>query len=124
MGDKQSGKTSLIARLLDEPIKEDQKETTALDFRFGTRVREEKKQKLNIYELGGGRTLASLLHAPINAFTLAGGTLVACIVLDLANPGSSVENLLFWLGALREVTAKATQEITQKMPHIAQQTFD
>ncbi len=47
-----SGKTSLIAKLLDEPVKDDMKETTALDFRYGTRVKEEKKQKLNIYELG------------------------------------------------------------------------
>ena len=47
-----SGKTSLIAKLLDEPVKEDMKETTALDFRYGTRVKEEKKQRINIYELG------------------------------------------------------------------------
>ena len=43
VGDKQCGKTSLIARLLDEPLKDDVKETTALDFRFGTRTKEEKK---------------------------------------------------------------------------------
>jgi hypothetical protein len=52
VGDKMSGKTSLIAKLLDEPVKDDMKETTALDFRYGTRVKEEKKQKINIYELG------------------------------------------------------------------------
>jgi GTPase SAR1 family protein len=102
VGDKQSGKSSLIAKLLDEPVKDDLKETTALDFRFGTRVREEKKQKLNIYELGGGRTLSSLLQAPINAYSLASGTLVVCIVIDLANPGASVDTLLFWLATLRE----------------------
>ena len=73
-----------------------------MDFRFGLRVREEKKQKLSIYELGGGRTLNSLLQAPINAYTVASGTLVVCIVLDLANPGASIDNLLFWLGSLRE----------------------
>ncbi len=61
MGDKMSGKSSLIAKLLDEPLKDDMKETTALDFRYGTRIKDEKKQKLNIYELGGGRTLSSLL---------------------------------------------------------------
>jgi GTPase SAR1 family protein len=43
VGDKQGGKTSLVSKLLDEPVKEDVKETTALDYRFGTRVREEKK---------------------------------------------------------------------------------
>ena len=115
MGDKQSGKSSLIARLLDEPVKDDLKETTALDFRFGLRVREERKQKLNIYELGGGRTLSSLLTAPINAYSVANGTLVICIVLDLANPGASIDNLLFWLSAVRELVDKATQEITQKL---------
>lgn len=52
LGDKQSGKTSLIAKLLDEPLKDDVKETTALDFRYGSRVKDDKKQKINIYELG------------------------------------------------------------------------
>lgn len=108
VGDKQSGKSSLIAKLLDEPAKDDMKETTALDFRFGTKVREEKKQKINIYELGGGRTLAQLLHAPINAFSVSSGTLVICIVLDLANPGASVDTLLFWLATIREEVGKAT----------------
>jgi hypothetical protein len=36
-------------------------ETTALDFRFGTKQREDKTVQMNIYELGGGRVLAGLL---------------------------------------------------------------
>lgn len=52
VGEKQSGKSSLIAKFLDEPVKDDMKETTALDFRYGTRFKDEKKQKVNIYELG------------------------------------------------------------------------
>ncbi len=43
VGEKQSGKSSLIAKFLDEPVKEEMKETTALDYRYGTRVKEEKK---------------------------------------------------------------------------------
>jgi hypothetical protein len=96
-------------------VKDDLKETTALDFRFGLRVREERKQKLNIYELGGGRTLSSLLQAPINAYTVANGTLVVCIVLDLANPGASIDNLQFWLSTLREQVDKCTLEISQRL---------
>lgn len=42
----------MIAKFLDESVKEDMKETTALDFRYGTRVKDDKKQKVNIYELG------------------------------------------------------------------------
>jgi len=52
VGDKQSGKTLLIAKYLDEPVKEDVKETTALEYRYGVRTKDEKKQKFNIYELG------------------------------------------------------------------------
>ena len=102
VGDKMSGKSSLIGKLLDEPLKDDMKETTALDFRYGTRIKEEKKQKLNLYELGGGRTLESLLQAPLNSYAVASGNLIACIVLDLANPGASVDNLLFWIATIRE----------------------
>ncbi len=52
VGEKKAGKSSLIAKLLDEPVKDDMKETTALDYRYGVRIKEEKKQKFNIYELG------------------------------------------------------------------------
>ncbi len=52
VGEKKSGKSSLIARFLDEPYKEDMKETTALDYKFGTRIKDERRQKVNIYELG------------------------------------------------------------------------
>lgn len=43
VGEKQSGKSSLIAKFLDEPVKEEMKETTALDYRYGTRIKEDKK---------------------------------------------------------------------------------
>jgi hypothetical protein len=42
----------LIAKYLDEPVKDDMKETTALDYRYGVRTKDDKKQKFNIYELG------------------------------------------------------------------------
>jgi GTPase SAR1 family protein len=124
VGDKMSGKSSLIAKLLDEPVKDDMKETTALDFRYGTRIKEEKKQKLNIYELGGGRTLASLLQAPLNSYALASGNMIVCIVIDLANPGASVDTLLFWIATIREQLTKAASEIQSKLPPNFQQQFE
>lgn len=62
MGEKKSGKSSLIARFLDEPVKDDMKETTALDFRFGTRIKDEKKQKVTLYELGKLLALFKLIR--------------------------------------------------------------
>ena len=58
-------------------------------------------------DIGGGRTLSNLLLAPINAYSLASGNLVVCIVVDLANPGASIDNILFWLATLRECAQKA-----------------
>ena len=69
------------------------KETTALDFRFGTRIKDDKKQKVNIYELGkfidksliilgGGRILANLLQAALNAFNIP--NTAVCIAVDLS----------------------------------------
>lgn len=37
---------------MDEPIKDDMKETTALEYKYCTKVEDEKKKKANIYELG------------------------------------------------------------------------
>jgi hypothetical protein len=35
IGEKQSGKSSLIAKYLDEPLREKMPKTTALDYRYG-----------------------------------------------------------------------------------------
>jgi len=67
VGEKSSGKSSLIAKFLDDPVKDDMKETTALDFRYGIRTKDEKKQKVNIYELGKKLSLSSLIML-INTF--------------------------------------------------------
>jgi GTPase SAR1 family protein len=37
VGEKRSGKSSLIAKFLGDPVKEDMPETIALDFKFGKR---------------------------------------------------------------------------------------
>jgi len=81
-------------------VKEDMKETTALDFRYGTRIKDDKKQKVNIYELGGGRVLSNLLHAPLAPFNIPNSAV--CIVLDLSQPGGTIDSLLYWLAVVKE----------------------
>ena len=99
------------------------KETTALDFRYGIRTKDEKKQKVNIYELGKKLSLSSLIML-INTFeqqsiffiwlitflTIGGGRTLSsllaatltsysisstavCIVLDLSSPGGVIDSL-------------------------------
>ena len=52
----------------------------------------------------------------MNAWALASGTLVVVVVVDLSNPGASVDTVLFWLATLREQVTKAAQEVMQKLP--------
>jgi GTPase SAR1 family protein len=95
LGDKKSGKSSLVAKLLNEPVKEEMAETTALDFRFGTKQREDKTVQMNIYELGGGRVLAGLLQSVFVGNGIDNAAIIIC--LDLSKPGNSIETLLYWL---------------------------
>lgn len=43
IGEKRSGKSSLIAKFIDEPVKDDMKETLALEYSYGIKYTEDKK---------------------------------------------------------------------------------
>lgn len=83
VGDKKVGKTTLINRLLNKSM--DDRETVALDFKSGSLTKEDIEVKINTYEIGGGRTLANLLQAPLAMGNLDQVATV-CIVLDLSKP--------------------------------------
>lgn len=65
VGDKKVGKTSLVNKLLDIDAGAQIKETVALDYKHASKNYEDWKVRINTYELGGGRTLADLLQAPL-----------------------------------------------------------
>lgn len=74
--------------------------TTALDFKSGSKQRDDKSVKVNVYELGGGRVLANLLSTVFVGNIIDSITIVLCI--DLSKPGNSIEDLLFWLKTIRD----------------------
>jgi len=43
LGEKQTGKSSLIGRYLDEPLKEKMDETTAISYKHGKKIREDRQ---------------------------------------------------------------------------------
>ena len=100
VGEKQCGCTGLINKFLDQQIKDDAGETTALEFKSGLKLFNDKKVKTNVYELGGGRNFANLLEAALQGGSLANTTV--CIVLDLTKPGNTIESCMFWLNCVRE----------------------
>lgn len=114
VGEKRSGKSSLAAKFLETPLKDDMEVTTALDFQYGTKVREDKKVKVNVYELGGGRILANMLSSVLNGANV--GSTAVCIVVDLSKPGNTIDSLLFWLNAVREHSQQAIETLKQENP--------
>lgn len=111
VGEKQCGKTSLINKFLDQnQVKEELQETTALEFKSGLKLHNDKRVKTNVYELGGGRNFAGLLEAALSGGNLLHTTI--CIVVDLTKPGNSMDTLLFWLEAVREATQAAVQALS------------
>lgn len=114
MGEKRCGKTSLIQKFFDEAPKDDPASTTALDYRYSTKLVQEKKYTVNTHELGSGRTISSMISACMSAETLADTCI--CICIDLAKPGNCIESLLFWLKAAREQTDNIAQQLSETNP--------
>jgi len=99
VGEKSSGKSSLISKLLGESVKEEMPTTTALEFKSGSKQKDDKSVKVNVYELGGGRVLSNLLSTVFLGNSIDSITIV--LALDLSKPGNSIENLLFWLHTIK-----------------------
>ena len=101
VGEKKSGKSSLIAKFLEQQVKEEMTETTAMYYTSGIKINKDfQKVRLNIYELGGGRNFSNLLESAMTGSSLQKTTVV--IVVDLSKPGDAIESLLYWLNAVRE----------------------
>lgn len=115
VGEKSVGKSSLIGKFLDESISDNMPPTTALDFKHGNKSLNEKKMKMNIYELGGGRNNAHMLGAALNENNIANTTV--CLSIDLSKPGNSVDSILFWLNCVREQTQYALQGLQKSKPN-------
>lgn len=80
-------------------MKEEMPTTTALEFKSGSKQKDDKSVKVNVYELGGGRVLSNLLSTVFLGNSIDSITIV--LALDLSKPGNSIENLLFWLHTIK-----------------------
>jgi len=103
VGDKHTGKTNLVLKYLDIQVNslDSIKETVSLDFKYGTKKREETKVHIHTYELGGGRVLSNMLQSALPPQNLSKIASI-CILIDLSQPGNVINSLNFWLSAVRE----------------------
>ena len=110
VGEKKSGKSSLITKFLDQQVKDELPETTAMEFRSSEKKnKDDKKVKVNCYELGGGRAFSNLLESAIVGGSIHQTTVV--IVIDLSKPGNAIDNLLYWLNSVREQSQTALENL-------------
>lgn len=114
MGDKKTGKTSLINKLFEIQTAGDViKETVALEYRNGSRKLDDQKIKVNCYELGGGRILSNILQAPLTGKNIP-EIASLCICIDLSKPGNIVDSLLFWIAAAKEYGRNGVKDLQSK----------
>eukprot|EP00735_Rhodelphis_limneticus_P008112 TRINITY_DN20902_c0_g1::TRINITY_DN20902_c0_g1_i1::g.12417::m.12417 TRINITY_DN20902_c0_g1::TRINITY_DN20902_c0_g1_i1::g.12417 ORF type:complete len:210 (-),score=3.57,sp/Q8K0T2/DC2L1_MOUSE/33.82/7e-34,DLIC/PF05783.6/2.3e-06,Miro/PF08477.8/4.3e-06,Arf/PF00025.16/0.0013,Arf/PF00025.16/1.5e+02,SRPRB/PF09439.5/0.0026,Gtr1_RagA/PF04670.7/0.0071,Ras/PF00071.17/0.02,Ras/PF00071.17/1.1e+03,MMR_HSR1/PF01926.18/0.083 TRINITY_DN20902_c0_g1_i1:264-893(-) len=114
VGGKQSGKSSLVYRLLDTsrgdvPVR---KPTVALEYSYARRP---DKQVAHIWELGGGKRMSKLLETCLTAETVH--VAIVVIVLDLAYPAEAFEELEFWLTAVRACADSAMKQAEKSYPY-------
>jgi len=114
LGEKKCGKTSLIYKFFDESPKEDIPETTALDFKYTHKLKDEKKVTVNVYEMGGGRILSSMLSTCLTEESILDTTV--CICVDLSKPGNCVDSVLFWLNVIREQIQVIADKLQKSNP--------
>ncbi|XP_067129331.1 cytoplasmic dynein 2 light intermediate chain 1 [Centruroides vittatus] len=105
LGNKQSGKTSIIYRFVDR--QEIPKPTLALEYLFGRRSRglDTAKEVCHIWELGGGLLFTNLLEISITTENLL--SLSVAIVLDLSVP----EELWFTMETLLQACTDRIKDV-------------
>ena len=119
LGERGSGKSTLVQLFASQSKPETTKPTAALDYSYcraplGVTA---KRDVGHVYELGGGRLLADILSVVVRGEVL--GSTVVVITLDLSHPHKVLDSLLFWVQKLRERVDACLAEIRQRDPKAA-----
>ena len=105
----------MITKFLDQQVKDELPETTALEFKSEVKTsKDDKKVKVLTYELGGGRAFANLLESAISGGSIHQTTVV--IVIDLSKPGNAIDNLLYWINSVREQSQTVLENLQTSNP--------
>ena len=117
IGEKETGKSTLIATLTGEEVKAEAVPTAGIDYKFAVKKVEAKKVVGNYLEIGGGRLLSSLLATPLNASKLLETILI--ITIDMSKPDVALQHLDYWIRVSRETVNKAIEELESSNPTAA-----
>jgi GTPase SAR1 family protein len=100
VGEKSSGKSSIINLLKGGQKEEVPKPTYAMDYNFAKRTTNNRKEVVHLYEVGGGRQLSDLLGAPLTKESYR--YIVYVIVVDLSKPSTIMDSISFWTNTIRD----------------------
>jgi hypothetical protein len=106
-------------KLFDENPKEDLPTTTALEFAYHVKTKDEKRTTLNAYEIGGGRLLSSMLKTCLSSDRILETTI--CICIDLSRAGNTIESLNFWLEQVREHSRQVMETLEETKVNLLRQ---
>lgn len=119
VGAKSAAKTSIILRFLDRD--EQPKPTTALEYTFGRRSKNNNmlKDVAHVWELGGGIALSNLIEVPITKQCVKNLSVVICV--DLSKPETIWTTLESLLNTMKLRVKKIIAELKRDCPSEANQ---
>jgi len=119
VGAKSAAKTSIILRFLDRD--EQPKPTTALEYTFGRRSKNNNmlKDVAHVWELGGGIALSNLIEVPITKQCVKNLSVVICV--DLSKPETIWTTLESLLNTIKLRVKKVIAELKRECPSDANQ---
>ena len=117
IGEKETGKSTLIAHLTGEEAKADAAPTAGIDYKFAVKKVESKKVVGNFLEIGGGRLLSGLLATPLNSSKLLDSVLI--ITIDMSKPDVALHHLEYWVKVAKETINKALEDLEASNPTAA-----
>lgn len=102
IGDKSSGKTSLIQVFLNQSGKKEIIPSAPLEFYHGkkTSIAAASKDVAHVYEIGGGKAFHELIKIPLGNEKIFNSVII--IVLDLSKLNSLLTSLKFWVFTVQE----------------------
>lgn len=116
IGPRHAGKSTLIHSYMFKDKEDTPKPTTSLDYKY-TRSSvgmSMEKDLSHFWELGGGRSLVTLMDICLTPDTLAHTFII--ITLDLSRPSMVVEDLVYWLEVVRKRIKSSLGSMYQSHP--------
>mmetsp|Transcript_30178 Transcript_30178/g.29670 ORF Transcript_30178/g.29670 Transcript_30178/m.29670 type:complete len:216 (+) Transcript_30178:7-654(+) len=117
IGEKGSGKSSLIAAMVGEDPKAERKPTAGMDYKFSTKKIESKRVVGHYHEIGGGRLLSDLLKTALYPKKIQ--DIVLIITIDMSQPDTALHHLNYWLRKASEDVNTVLEEIDATDPSLS-----